>query len=83
MINGQGHKELLNDRRVQEEISKHLWIESQKAGHSIGRERATEEWLHQYAEQWMKYNMPERYVQLASKQKKSGKTLKRKRLLTR
>ena len=36
-------KELLKDKRVTEEINKHLWIESQKAGYSIGVERATDE----------------------------------------
>ena len=29
-------RELLKDKRVVEEINKHLWIESQKAGYSIG-----------------------------------------------
>ncbi len=51
-------RELLQDKRVVEEINKHLWIESQKAGYSIGIERATDEWLRLYAEGWMKYNMP-------------------------
>jgi hypothetical protein len=54
-------KELLKDKRVIEEINKHLWIESQKAGYSIGIERATDEWLRLYAEGWLKYNRPEEY----------------------
>ena len=56
-------KELLKDKRVIEEINKHLWIESQKAGYSIGFERATDEWLRLYAEGWLKYNKPEEYRQ--------------------
>lgn len=56
-------KELLKDKRVIEEINKHLWIESQKAGYSIGIERATDEWLRFYAEGWLKYNKPEEYKQ--------------------
>jgi len=63
-------RELLNDKRVVEEINRHLWIESQKAGYNIGIERATDEWLMMYAEGWMKYHMPERYAALQAKKKK-------------
>ena len=52
---------LLKDKRVMEEINKHLWIESQKAGYNIGLEKATDEWFRLYAMEWMKYNMPEQY----------------------
>ena len=38
-------KKLLNDKRVRDAINKHLWIESQKAGYSIGMEHATDEWI--------------------------------------
>ena len=64
-------RELLKDRRVIEEINRHLWIESQKAGTSIGLERASDEWLKLYAEDWMKYNLPGQYQKM--KQKKNGK----------
>ena len=57
-------KEILKDKRVVEEINKHLWIESQKVGYSIGIERATDEWLRMYAEGWMKYHMPEKHAKL-------------------
>ena len=50
-------KKLLKDKKVIEEINKHLWIESQKVGYSIGIERATDEWLSLYAHGWMRYNM--------------------------
>ena len=63
-------RELLKDRRVQEEINKHLWIESQKAGYSIGIERATDEWLRYYAEGWLKFNMPEKYEKIKKKKEK-------------
>ncbi len=66
-------RELLKDKRVIEEINKHLWIESQKAGYSIGIERATDEWLRLYAEGWMKYNMPEKYKELKSKAEKKAR----------
>lgn len=62
-------RELLKDKRVIDEINKHLWIESQKAGYSIGMERATDEWFRLYAEGWMKYHMPDKYE--AFKRKKS------------
>ena len=61
---------LLKDRRVIEEINKHLWIESQKAGYSIGIERATDEWLRMYATGWMKYNMPDKYERLMKKKER-------------
>ena len=60
-------RELLKDKRVIEEINKHLWIESQKAGYSIGIERATDEWLRLYAEGWLKYNKPKEYLNLKNK----------------
>ena len=63
-------RELLKDKRVAEEINKHLWIESQKAGYSIGFERATDEWLRLYAAEWMKYHQPEKYNMLKDKKKR-------------
>lgn len=66
-------RELLKDKRVTEEINKHLWIESQKAGHSIGIERATDEWLRFYAADWMKYHKPEKYNDMFSKEKAQKK----------
>lgn len=63
-------KALLKDKRVIEEINKHLWIESQKAGYSIGMERATDEWLKLYAESWIKYHHPEQYKKFQTKKKK-------------
>ena len=73
-------KELLKDKRVIEEINKHLWIESQKAGYSIGIERATDEWLRLYASEWMKYHLPEQYGKLAkrSRSKKPSSGSKKK-----
>jgi hypothetical protein len=54
-------RDLLNDRRVMEEIHKHLWIESQKTGYSIGLDRAVDEWLGLHGEGWMRYNEPQAY----------------------
>jgi hypothetical protein len=57
-------RELLKNKDVMDEIHKHLWIESQKAGYSIGIERATDEWLRLYAIGWMKYHMPQKYEEI-------------------
>ena len=51
-------KGLLKDKRVIEEIHKHLWIESQKVGYNIGVERATDEWLKLYSEGWVQHHLP-------------------------
>ena len=39
------NKHLLKNRKVVEEINRHLWIESEKAGYDIGFEKAAEDWL--------------------------------------
>jgi hypothetical protein len=66
-------RDLLKDKRVIEEINKHLWIESQKAGYSIGIERATDEWLRLYAEGWLKYNRPQEYEERKKRNGNGGK----------
>ncbi len=52
-----GSRELLKDKRVIEEINRHLWIESEKAGYDIGFERAAEDWLKRFSGEWIKYHM--------------------------
>ena len=52
-------EKLLTDRRVVEEINRHLWLESEKAGHDIGFEKAKEDWLKNFSKAWMEYHMPE------------------------
>ena len=37
-----------------EEVLKHKWIESKKAGHDIGLERATTDWILKHRSQWLK-----------------------------
>ena len=63
-------RELLKNKQVIEEINKHLWIESQKCGYSIGIERATDEWIRLYATGWMKYNMTDKYEKIMKKKDK-------------
>ena len=49
---------LLSDRRVIEEINRHLWIESEKAGFDIGFDQAKEDWLVKFSKAWMQYHFP-------------------------
>lgn len=70
-------RELLKEKKVVEEINKHLWIESQKSGYSIGIERATEEWLIYHAMDWMKFNLPERYQKIKTKKRKKSSAKKK------
>lgn len=49
---------LLKDKKVLEEISRHQWIESEKAGRDIGFDRAAEEWLVKFSKEWMDYHLP-------------------------
>ena len=52
-------EKLLSDKRVVEEIHRHLWIESQKAGYDIGFDKAKEDWLKNFSKAWMEYHMPQ------------------------
>ena len=51
-------KELLKNPEVIEEIERHLWLESEKAGFDIGFNRASEDWFENYAEAWKDYYLP-------------------------
>ncbi|MBI3617121.1 MAG: hypothetical protein HY210_02750 [Candidatus Omnitrophica bacterium] len=51
-------KKLLNNKKVVEEINRHRWIESEKAGRDIGFERASTDWLERFSQAWMHYHMP-------------------------
>ena len=52
--------ELLRDRRVIEEINRHLWIESEKVGFDIGFEKASKDWLENFSKVWLDYHAPQR-----------------------
>lgn len=45
------------DRR--QEILKHKWIESQKAGYDIGIEQAIRDWMAKYSSEWANYHPTE------------------------
>ena len=38
-----------------EEILKHKWIESEKAGHDVGEKWAAADWVRKYAKQFREY----------------------------
>lgn len=46
------YKEFLAER---EEIMRHKWIESEKAGHDIGFEHALIDWIVKYRSDWRKH----------------------------
>jgi hypothetical protein len=46
------YKEFLAER---EEILRHKWIESEKAGHDIGFEQALIDWIVKYRSAWRKH----------------------------
>ncbi len=48
--------ELLKEERVQQEISRHRWIESEKAGQDIGYDKAAGDWLNLYSDGWLAYS---------------------------
>lgn len=45
---------VLSSRNQMEEILKHKWIESQKAGHDLGSE-AVADWIDKYADKWRQW----------------------------
>ena len=51
-------KDLLKDKRVIEEVHRHLWIESERAGQDIGFDNAAQDWLAKFSKAWMDYHMP-------------------------
>jgi len=65
---------LLHDRRVVEEINRHLWLESEKAGCDIGFEKAAQDWLVKFSKAWMKHNMPKRKISARKTPTSSRKT---------
>ena len=44
--------ELLKDKDILNEINRHKWLASEKAGSDIGFERASREWINTYSKQY-------------------------------
>ncbi len=58
-------RSLLYQERLAEqaEILKHKWIESEKAGHDIGLDRATTDWHMRYSSSWRNWRRSQRHPQ--------------------
>ena len=63
-------QEMLKNKTIVEEINKHKWIESQKVGYDIGFERAADEWVTRFADQWETAHQPKKGPKLILKGKK-------------
>ncbi|MBF0522298.1 MAG: hypothetical protein HQL24_04490 [Candidatus Omnitrophica bacterium] len=48
------NSELLKEPGVKQEIERHKWFESEKAGYDIGFDKAAESWIKLYSKQWLK-----------------------------
>lgn len=46
----------LTDQLARQEIYKHKWIESEKAGREIGFASAAHDWITQYGQLWLSYH---------------------------
>jgi len=66
------NRHLLKNRKVIEEINRHLWIESERAGYDIGFDKAAEDWLIRFSKAWMKYHLPKRNAKLHKKSTSSN-----------
>lgn len=55
---------LLDDPRVVREIERYKWIESERVGWDIGRERAAMEWIRAYGCIWLKIHKPREYREM-------------------
>lgn len=49
-----GYIEFIAER---DEIIRHKWLESEKAGHDIGSERAMKSWVKCHRRSWLKYRI--------------------------
>ncbi len=54
------NEKLLKNKQAVDEINRHRWIESEKAGHDVGFETASMDWLEKFSVAWMQYHMPQR-----------------------
>ena len=50
--------DLLKIPEVVEEIKRHLWIESEKAGRDLGFEWAKDDWMKKFSQAWLAYHKP-------------------------
>ncbi|MFH0762860.1 MAG: hypothetical protein V1925_03095 [Candidatus Omnitrophota bacterium] len=58
---------LLDDPRVVAEIERYKWIESEKVGRDIGKDRAAMEWIRAYGNIWLNLHKSQEYTELTSR----------------
>ena len=63
------NENFLSDPRVVQEIERHRWLESEKAGGDIGWDKASSDWLSRFSETWAQFNLKEK--------RKPGRSAKR------
>ena len=51
-------EELLGIPELVDEIRRHQWIESEKAGHDLGFDWACDDWISKYSQVWLDYHRP-------------------------
>ena len=61
-MNKSKNAELLENKEAVEEINRHRWIESEKAGTDIAFESAARDWLNRFSDGWLAYHKPEAKV---------------------
>ena len=61
------NQELLKDDRVQQEVNRHRWLESEKAGTDIGFDKAAADWLTRFSDGWLQYHGASKAVKSAPK----------------
>ncbi len=71
------NEKLLANKQAVEEINRHRWIESEKAGYDIGFETASLDWLERFSTAWMDYHMPLRKSSAKASSHKASKPEKR------
>lgn len=72
----QKNTELLRNKKVIEEINRHQWIESEKAGYDVGFDNAANEWLEKFSAAWMDYHLPESKKTASTQGKSKAKSKK-------
>ena len=67
------NQELLKNKEVVEEINRHRWLESEKAGRDIGFESAAQDWLNRFSKAWMQFHFPQKTKEPLPKTQKTQK----------
>lgn len=63
-------KKALETPEIRQEIERHKWFESEKAGYDIGIEAAAEDWIARFGDLWQQKQAPARPARSAPKSAK-------------